>query len=185
MLRAIPEKMLRAHRPLPAVQFVEYGNALGVESDRDGVHKRATLLLNLRTEPEDIDALFAQANVMIDLGRLCLVFLFMGLSGDRSMAGRYITGVLKLLPLGGLGLWRAIDLFKLATGYAVGVEATHTRARSPPPGSFRRGRPDCGHPDSIHRAAGRPLRRVCETGSRAGPHASAATACTDGVSAWR
>lgn len=46
-----------------------------------------------------------------------LLSLFLGLFGlDRFYTGRYLTGALKLLSLGGLGIWWIIDLVIVLAG---------------------------------------------------------------------
>ena len=115
-----PAKGFRANKPLPAANHEGHRQALGVESDLSGLHKRAILALRRPAKPLDIDDLFAQAHVIGDFRRVWLVSLFLGFFGvDRFMTGRYVTGALKLLTLGGAGIWWAADLFALAAGSAV------------------------------------------------------------------
>jgi TM2 domain-containing membrane protein YozV len=51
-----------------------------------------------------------------------VAFLFASIFGflafDRFYLKKYITGVLKLLTFGGLGIWVAIDIYKIGTGAA-------------------------------------------------------------------
>ncbi len=47
---------------------------------------------------------------------LVLSFFFGGLGIDRFYAGKIGTGILKLLTIGGLGLWWLIDLIIILVG---------------------------------------------------------------------
>ena len=48
---------------------------------------------------------------------LVLLSVLVGPLGfDRFYLGKYVTGILKLITLGGLGLWWLIDLFLIVTG---------------------------------------------------------------------
>lgn len=115
-----PAKRLRANKPLPAADHKGHGLPLSVEANIGGLHNRAILALRRPAEPMDVDELFAQAHVIKDFRRVWLVSLFLGFFGvDRFITGRYVTGALKLLTLGGAGLWWAADLFTLASGSAV------------------------------------------------------------------
>ncbi|MCG2624884.1 TM2 domain-containing protein [Arthrobacter sp. I2-34] len=58
--------------------------------------------------------------VLKDFRTNWVLSLFLGMLGvDRFHRGRPVTGTLKLLTLGGAGLWWAGDLLAVATGYAV------------------------------------------------------------------
>lgn len=115
-----PAKRFRTNKPLSPVDHEGHGRTFGVESDLGGLHKRAILALRRPVEPLQIDDLFSNSHQMKDFRRLWLVSLFLGYFGvDRFITGRYITGTLKLLTLGGLGLWWASDLFSIACGTAV------------------------------------------------------------------
>lgn len=115
-----PAKRLRTNKPLPPVDHKGHRLPLGVESNVSGLHKRAILALRRPSKPLDLDDLFAQAHVLKDFRRIWLVSLFLGFFGvDRFITGRYVTGALKLLTLGGAGIWWAADLLALAGGSAV------------------------------------------------------------------
>lgn len=112
-----PAKRFRTHKPFPAAGHERHGQSLGVESNLGGLHKRAILALRRPAQPVDIDELFSQAHNLKDFRTLWLVSLFLGLLGvDRFITGRYVTGALKLLTLGGAGIWWAVDLFRIAGG---------------------------------------------------------------------
>lgn len=115
-----PAKRFRPHNPFSAAGHEGHGLAVGVESNLGGLHKRAILALSRPAKPLDIDELFSQAHDLKDFRHVWLVSLFLGFLGmDRFITGRYVTGALKLLTLGGAGIWWAIDLFLLAGGGAV------------------------------------------------------------------
>ena len=48
---------------------------------------------------------------------LLMSIFFGGLGVDRFMMGKVGTGLLKLITLGGLGIWWVIDLILIATKY--------------------------------------------------------------------
>lgn len=112
-----PAKRFRPHNPFSAAGHEGHGHAVGVESNLGGLHKRAILALSRPGKPMDIDELFSQAHDLKDFRKVWLTSLFLGLLGvDRFITGRYITGALKLLTLGGAGIWWAVDLFRIAGG---------------------------------------------------------------------
>jgi len=48
---------------------------------------------------------------------LVMSIIFGGIGVDRFMMGKIGTGILKLITLGGLGIWWLIDLILIATKY--------------------------------------------------------------------
>lgn len=61
----------------------------------------------------ELSALFSEKSW---LAALLLSLLVGGLGVDRFYLGKVPTGILKLLTLGGLGLWALIDVILIATG---------------------------------------------------------------------
>ena len=67
------------------------------------------------------------------IAAVVLVVFFGFLGAHRFYAGRWVTGLLEAITLGGLGVWWIIDIFIVSTGSL--KDDTRRRIRwAPPPG---------------------------------------------------
>lgn len=73
-------------------------------------HTEAELTAILTALPEDFE--FTLQSISFKEPRLCMIFAVLGATGlDRFLLKDYVKGVLKLLTMGGLGIWWLIDIF--------------------------------------------------------------------------